>query len=133
VLLGWVVLTLLGPGAPWWIVAISLLMVFASVRASVATIGLVNRGGRPGEGPLERLLDQLVTRSRTLIEARQIAQLAIDIIQLGIGVTPRVLLATETDWGWTSETGQRLDDAHTPDPLLMGWFAEQKGALFASD
>src|SRR4051812_42842146 len=27
VLLGWVVLTLLGPGAPWWIVAISLLMV----------------------------------------------------------------------------------------------------------
>jgi serine phosphatase RsbU (regulator of sigma subunit) len=133
ILLGWVVLVLLGPSTPWWVVAIALLLVFGAVRASVATISLVNRGGRPGEGPLERLLDQLVTRARTMIDAQQIAKLAIDIIQLGIGVTPRVLLATETDWGWTTENGQRLDDEDAPDPLLMGWLAEHRGALFATD
>lgn len=133
ILLGWVVLVLLGHRAPWWMTTLSLLVAFGGVRAAVAVISLVNRGGRPGEGPLERLLDQLVTRARSMVDARQIAQLAVDIVQLGVGVTPRVLLATETDWGWTTETGQRLDDAHAPDPLLGGWLAEHKGALFASD
>ena len=133
IFLGWVVLVLLGDRSPWWVVAVALLLVFGAVRASVATISLVNRGGRPGEGPLERLLDQLVTRARTMVEARPIAQLAIDIIQLGIGIKPRILLATETDWGWTTDTGERLDDAQAPDPLLMGWLAEQRGALFATD
>lgn len=133
IFLGWLVMVLLGENNPWWVVTIILLLVFAAVRASVATVGLVNRGGRPGEGPLERLLDQLVTRARTMIEARHIAQLAIDIIQLGIGVRAHVLLATETDWGWTTEAGDRLDDEHTPDPLLMGWLAEQSGALFVAD
>ncbi len=133
VFLGWVVLVLLGHDNPWWVVTIALLLVFAAVRAAVATVGLVNRGGRTGEGPLERLLDQLVTRARTMIEARQIAQLAVDIIQLGIGVRAHVLLAIETDWGWTTETGDRLDDEQAPDPLLMGWLAEQRGALFVAD
>lgn len=133
VFLGWVVLVLLGPDSPWWMVTAALLLAFAAVRASVATVSLVNRGGRTGEGPLERLLDQLVTRARTMIEAREIAQLAIDIIQLGIGIRAHVLLATETDWGWTTETGERLDDERAPDPLLMGWLAEQRGALFVAD
>lgn len=133
VLLGWSVLALLGPERPWWLTMLTLLLVFAAVRAVVATIGLVNRGGRPGEGPLERLLDQLVTRARTMTDARQIAQLAIDIIQLAIGVRAHVLLATQTDWGWTTESGQRLDDDRAPDPFLVGWLAEQRGALFATD
>ena len=133
ILLGWVVLALLGERAPWWVTALSLLIAFAGVRAAVAVVSLINRGGRPGEGPLERLLEQFVTRSRAMVDARQIGQLAIDIVQLGIGVTPRVLLATETDWGWTTESGLRLDDAHAPDPLLGGWLAEHKGALFATD
>ena len=133
ILLGWIVLALLGPELPWWLTSIALLLVFAAVRASVATIGLVNRGGRAGEGPLERLLEQLVNRARTMTAAPQIAQLAIDIIQLAVGVRTRVLLATQTDWGWTTESGQRLDDDHAPDPFLVGWLAEQRGALFATD
>lgn len=133
ILLAWVVLVLLGPNTPWWIAGIAICMCLAAVRASVATISLVNRGGRTGEGPLERLLGQLVTRARTMIEAPVIAQLAVDIVELGIGVRPHVLLATATDWGWTDETGRRLDDEHAPDPLLMSWLAEQRGALFAAD
>ncbi|MBL0219426.1 MAG: SpoIIE family protein phosphatase [Myxococcales bacterium] len=96
-------------------------------------IGLVNRGGRAGEGPLERLLEQLVTRARTMVDAGEIAQLAIDITQLAIGVRPHVLLATETDWGWTTETGDRLADDRAPDPFLISWLAEQRGALFSAD
>ncbi|CAN5851301.1 hypothetical protein BH11MYX3_BH11MYX3_03240 [soil metagenome] len=133
ILLGWVVLALLGPDRPWWLTMIALLLVFSAVRASVATVGLINRGGRVGEGPLERLLEQLVTRARTMTDARLIAQLAIDIVQLAIGVRAHVLLATQTDWGWTTESGLRLDDEQAPDPFLVGWLAEQRGALFATD
>lgn len=133
IVLGWVVLEQLGAGTPWWMATIALCMCFAAVRASVATVGLVNRGGRAGEGPLERLLAQLVGRARTMIEATAIAQLAIDIVELGVGLRPSVLLAAEEDWGWTTETGARLADEHAPDPLLMSWLAESRGALFADD
>lgn len=139
ILLGWIVLELLGPRAPWWVAGIALVMSFAGVRSSIATITLVNRGGRAGEGPLERLLAQLVVRARDLTEAARIAQLAIDIVELGIGVRPQVLLASAEDWGWTTATGARLADEVAPDPLLTGWLAEQHGeagemrAVFADD
>ena len=45
--------------------SIALALCFAGVRTSIATIGLVSRGGRGGEGPLERLLDQLVVARAT--------------------------------------------------------------------
>ena len=131
--LGWFVLESLGERFPWWVRAITLGLVFASVRASVATIGLVNRGARGGEGPLERLLAQLVGRARTLVEAPAIARLAIDIIELGVGVRASVLLASEADWGWTDHTGARLADEQAPDPFLVAWLAERRGALFVDD
>jgi len=133
ILLGWVVLAQLGPGRPWWVTTIALGMCFGAVRASVATTSLVNRSGRTGEGPLERLLAQLVGRARTMSEAPAIAQLAIDIVELGIGVRPRVLLASVEDWGWTTETGARVADELAPDPLLVSWLAEHGGAVFADD
>jgi serine phosphatase RsbU (regulator of sigma subunit) len=132
ILLGWIVLLLLG-STQWWVVTIALVMTFGAVRASVATISLVQRGGRLGDGPLERLLAQLVGRARTKTAAPQIAQLAIDIIELGIGVRTKVMLAEEDDWGWTRETGENVTDDLAPDPLLVAWLAEYRGALFADD
>lgn len=133
IFLGWIVLLLLGPSPPWWVVSLALVMTFGAVRASVATITLVQRGAGLGEGPLERLLAQLVGRARTQTAAPQIAQLAIDIVELGIGVRTQVMLAAEEDWGWTRETGQRIADEHAPDPMLVAWLAEHRGALFADD
>jgi serine phosphatase RsbU (regulator of sigma subunit) len=133
ILLGWLVLAQLGTDSPWWVMTVAMCLCFVSIRASVETISLVNRGGRAGEGPLERLLAQLMSRSRVLISASQIAQLAIEIIDLGLGVRPTVLLASEEDWGWTTETGARLADTRAPDPLLMSWLAEQRTALFVDD
>ena len=132
-LLGWVVLEQLGPPLPWWGVALALAMSFGAVRASVATVMLVQRGGRQGEGPLERLLAQLVGRARAMNQAPPIAQLAVEIVALGIGVRPLVMLASEEDWGWTRETGERLDDEAAPDPLFMSWLAEHHGVLFSDD
>lgn len=132
-LLGWVVLEQLGSPLPWWGVALALAMSFGAVRAAVATVMLVQRGGRQGEGPLERLLAQLVGRARAMTRAPPIAQLAIDLVELGIGVRPQVMLAAEEDWGWTRETGERLDDEAAPDPLLMSWLAEHHGVLFSDD
>ena len=132
-LLGWVVLEGLGPPLPWWGVALALAMSFGAVRASVATVMLVQRGGRQGEGPLERLLAQLVGRARAMNQAAPIAQLAIEIVDLGIGVRPEVMLAAEDDWGWTRATGERLADEAAPDPLLMSWLAHHHGVLFSDD
>ncbi len=133
ILLAWVVLEQLGANLPWWVTMVALCMCFGSVRASVATLSLINRGGRAGEGPLERLLAQLVSRARTMIEASSIAQLAIDIVELGIGIRPRVLLASIEDWGWTTETGERVADELAPDPLIVSWLAERRTAVFADD
>ena len=133
ILLSWVTLSQLGPDLPWWAVVLVVVMSLVGVRTSIATVTLINRGARGGEGPLERLLAQLVTRSRTLTEEPAITKLAIDIAELGVGMRPRVVLATEEDWGWTTETGERLADELAPDPLLVGWLAERRGLLFVED
>ncbi|HEY5938346.1 MAG TPA: SpoIIE family protein phosphatase [Kofleriaceae bacterium] len=133
VLLGWLTLSQLGPELPWWGVVLCLVMSLLGVRTSIATVALINRGARGGEGPLERLLAQLVTRSRALTDEPAITKLAIDIAELGVGIRPGVLLATEEDWGWTTDTGARLADELAPDPLLVGWLAERRGMLFVED
>ncbi|HEY4176020.1 MAG TPA: PP2C family protein-serine/threonine phosphatase [Kofleriaceae bacterium] len=131
--LGWLVLEQLGPPLPWWAVAVALAMTFGAVRASVATVQLVQRGGRGNEGPLERLLAQLVGRARNLTQAPPIAELAVDVVQLGLGVRPQIFLAAEEDWGWLRSTGERLADDLAPDPLLLSWLADHRAVLFADD
>lgn len=154
VTLAWIVLALLGPDLHWWVVTIVLALAFAAMRASIATIALVNRGVRSHEGPLDRLLAQFVARTRDVRPdepvsrmrtigspatsasrepAAQIGQLAVDIVELGVGARPSVLLASEEDWGWTTEVGARLDDQRSPDPLLVSWLAEQRGPVFVDD
>jgi serine phosphatase RsbU (regulator of sigma subunit) len=133
VLLGWVTLTLLGPTTPWWMAALNLSLCYASVRVIYSVVGLVNRGARGGEGPLDRLLTQLITRARPMRSGTEVAQLAIDVIELGLGVRPDVFLASADDWGWSTATGERLDDANAPDPLLGSWLLEQRGAIFADE
>ena len=131
-LLGWVALAQLPPPIPWWIATLTLAMCFLGVRNAVETVALITRGGRGGEGPLERLLAQLVGRARALTDETAICQLAIDIIELAIGVRPQLLLASAQDWGWTTQTGERLDESRAPDPLVMSWLAEQPAPRFAA-
>jgi serine phosphatase RsbU (regulator of sigma subunit) len=130
--MAWVALAQVGPHPPWWVVALVLAFAFAFVRAAVSTFALVVRGGR-GDGPYERLLAQLVTRTRALTYPPSIATVAADIIYSGVGVTPTVLLAAEADWGWTDPAGARLDDDAAPDPLFTGWLAEHGAPVFADD
>jgi serine phosphatase RsbU (regulator of sigma subunit) len=132
-LLGWAALAALAAPIPWPLTTLALVVCFAAVRVSVATVSLVTRGARGGDGPLDRLLIQLVGRARAMTAAPAIAQLASDIIELGLGVRAGVLLASQDDWGWTAQTGDRLDDARAPDPLLAGWLAERRDAVFADD
>jgi len=132
-LLAWVALAALAAPIPWPLTTLALVMCFAAVRVSVATVSLVNRGARGREGPLERLLAQLVGRARSMTAPSEIAQLAIDIIELGLGVRLHLLLASQDDWGWSTQTGERLDDARAPDPLLAGWMAERHDAVFSDD
>ena len=132
VLAGWVALRMIG-GAPWWLATIVLALSFATVRILLAVIGLINRGARTSETALDRLLGQLVSRARPLESEPDIAKLAADVIELGIGVRPEVLLAAAEDYGWTTAAGDKLADDAAPDPLLGGWLAEQREAIFADE
>jgi len=132
-LLAWAALAELSPPVPWPLTGLVLILCFAAVRITVAAMALITRGARSSEGPLDRLLAQLVGRARNLGAPPAIAELAIDVIELGLGVRPRVLLASQDDWGWSSETGEPLDDAHAPDPLIAGWLAERRDPVFADD
>lgn len=132
-LLAWAALAELAPPVPWPLTALVLIVCFAAVRIAVAGMTLITRGARSSEGPLDRLLAQLVGRARNLAAPPAIAELAIDVIELGLGVRPRVLLASQDDWGWSSETGERLDDARAPDPLIAGWLTDRRDPVFADD
>lgn len=134
ILLGWVALELVSGGhVVWWLAALVLVLSFASVRVIVATFGLINRGARERASTLDRLLGQLVARARPLESEPQIAELAIDVIELGLGTRPRVLLAASEDYGWSTPAGEKLADDVAPDPLLGGWLAEHPGALFGDE
>ncbi len=138
-LLGWVTLSLLPHDAPWWMQATVLVVSFAGVRMVVTTFALIDRGARNRGGPLERLQAQLVGRARTITDPGEIAQLAIDIVDLGIGARPRVLIANELDWGFdlviSGRPREPLLDERVPDPLIVGWLAEERllRTLFADD
>jgi serine phosphatase RsbU (regulator of sigma subunit) len=131
-LTGWTALALLGTGLRWWGATMTLVICFAGARVTIAVVGLVNRGARSGENTLDRLLAQLVQRGRTMRSELDVAQLAIDIIELGLGTRVDVLVAAAEDYGWTS-AGKRLADANAPDPLLGAWLVERHGAIFDDD
>lgn len=132
ILVGWASLSLLG-ATTWWGAALVILAAFAGVRVMLAVIGLVNRGARGGEGPLDRLAAQLVERARALTSEAEVARLAIDVVELGLGLRPAVLLAAAEEWRWTTADGTHLADDLAPDPLVVGWLLEQRSAVFADE
>lgn len=131
-LLAWAALSALPETMPWPLTALAVVMCCASVRVSVAAVTLVKRGGR-AEDALDRLLAQLVGRARAMAAPTEIAQLTVDVVELGIGREARVLLASTDDWGWLTQTGERLDDASAPDPLMASWLADRREPVFADD
>ena len=108
----------------------SLALCFAGVRDD-------DRDGRPRQprrarrrGPA-RAPARSARRARARADraSREVAQLAIDVIELGLGVRVDVLLAAAEDCGWTDASRRRGSPTRrAPDPLLGAWLAEQRGA-----
>ena len=115
--LAFATLALLGPALPWWAVGVALGSSFAGARVTIAVIGLVNRGGRMHDDTFARLVGQLVTRTRGARDATDVARLAIDVIELGIGTRVEILLAAADDWGWTTADGTRVADDARAGPV----------------
>ncbi|MEO6776237.1 MAG: SpoIIE family protein phosphatase [Kofleriaceae bacterium] len=130
VLLGWVALAQLGPGLRWWAAALVMACVFAGVRVTISVFRLISRGGRTSESTLDRLVNQIATHARTSRDEPEVARIAIEVIQLGIGMHVDVQIPAAEDYGWTTATGERLDDEAAPDPLLGAWLAEHPGAVY---
>jgi serine phosphatase RsbU (regulator of sigma subunit) len=135
VLIAWACLAQLPADAPWWVAVLACGIAIVGVRIMMTTIALISRGARSAEGPLERLVTQLVTRGRDLSRADEIARLAADVTALGLGTRPTVLLASEDDWGWSTAEGVPLDERHAPDPLVGAWLADHatQDVMFAGD
>ena len=133
VVVAWLALSALGSDdVAWWGQAVTLVLSFLGVRITLAVLSLINRGAR-NDGPLNRLVAQLVSRARALAVETEVAQLAIDIVELGLGVRTKILLAAAEDWGWTTASGERLADELAPDPLIASWLAERRAAMFANE
>ncbi|MGN6110831.1 MAG: SpoIIE family protein phosphatase [Kofleriaceae bacterium] len=117
VLLSWITLAQLGAHPPWWAALLALVLSFAGVRTSIATLGLIVRGART-DGPLDRLLADLVGRARGSTSAAAIGRLAADVIALGVGVRPIVVL-------------EDLGGAEAP--IARAWLLELRGLAFADE
>ncbi len=138
-LFGWAMLALLPDGSPWWMQGAVIAVSFAGVRLTIATSQLIARGARRAGGPLDRLQAQLVDRARAMTDAGQIAHLAIDIVELGVGTRASILIVSEEDWGVYVVAPRRqpelLLDERAPDPLIISWLAEDRDlhVVFADD
>jgi serine phosphatase RsbU (regulator of sigma subunit) len=135
VFLGWAALEIVGAEyMSWWVGTAIMLVAFAAVRVSIATVGIINRGSREREGTLGRMLGQFVARARPLENEPQIAQLADEIIEMGIGARVHVLIAAAEDYSWSRASGEKLPDELAPDPLAGAWLAEHNNrALFGDE
>jgi serine phosphatase RsbU (regulator of sigma subunit) len=134
VLLGWVALELVGADQlSWWVGTALMMLSFAAVRVIIATVGIINRGAKEREGTLGRLLGQFVARARPLESEPQVAQLAADIVELGIGTRVQVLLAAAEDYSWSRASGEKLPDELAPDPLAGAWLAEHNNRAVFGD
>jgi hypothetical protein len=130
-LLGWLTLAVLG-AAPWWVTLGALALVLVGARACLAALALLVRRGR-GEGPLERLLAQLRRRARDLTSPHDLADLASEIVEVGIGARPVVLIARDEAPTWAAASGARLTGPAAPEPRLADWLATRDAPVFADD
>ncbi|MCE9575457.1 MAG: SpoIIE family protein phosphatase [Deltaproteobacteria bacterium] len=129
---GWLVVRSLR-GASSWQLGLALAASYAGVRLVIATGVVLIQGERRREGPLDRVLAQLATRLGT---ARSIAEIAThtgDAIEVAAGVRPTLLVPASADWSWRRPDGAPVDEAATPDPLLLGWMLERGGVLTRDD
>jgi serine phosphatase RsbU (regulator of sigma subunit) len=130
---GWAIIELIGRAMPWWVIALAVIAAFLGVRVSMAVIALITRGNRRVEGPLQRLLGQLGTRSLAMRDPVAIAELTTDITGLAIGLRPQVIVPARDDWSWRTPDGARLSERETPDPLLLAWLAEHASPVFRDE
>lgn len=132
VLLGGAVLQLLDHRMPWWGEVIALVGAFCSVRVAVAVATLIVRGARLFQEPRERLLVQLTAQLRSAESELALEEAVVAAVAIAAEAPAQILVPSGSDWGWSRCNGERLDDAATPDLLLVGWLLEQP-ALFVDD
>jgi serine phosphatase RsbU (regulator of sigma subunit) len=122
-LVGWLVADLIARGLPWWVSALVVAGVHVMLRGAIAAVAAVGRPERRG-GPLERLLGQFSTRAGQMRTVGEIATLTVDTVELAIGVRPGLILPAFEDWGWRRPDGEPVNEAQTPDPLLLAWMLD---------
>ena len=121
--------------APWpaWVAALVLGLGAIGVRLSVALIARLWSIRAPGEGPRDRLLAQFATRVRQLTRAPEVAALASEVCEIGLGDDVEVITPASDDWSWRRADGTPIEGDLVPDPLLGPWLASRRRPLLLAE
>lgn len=118
---------------PAWVAALLLLEAILGARVVLALFGRVWSVRVPGAGPLDRLEAQFASRVRQVETAAQVAELAADACQIGLGDEVTVIIPARDDWSWQTADHQMLAGEQLPDPLLGPWLAQRRRPLAAAE
>ncbi len=120
----WMVSVRLLPDVDGWTAAVPVLGAVLAARLAVglgARVWTIRPGG---EGPLDRLAAQYAGQIHQIATIAEIAARTTEVLDLGLGARSVVVVPARDDWSWRRSDGAALDDAATPDPLLVPWLVE---------
>ncbi len=129
---GWGVAELFAHQLPPLLAALALVGTYFGVRAGLGAALAIGAGEGRREGPLDRLVTQFSVKAGSLRSVPEIAAHTIEIVELGSGIKPSLIVPSAGDWSWQRPDGTTLDESATPDPLLLGWMLEH-GGTFVKD
>jgi serine phosphatase RsbU (regulator of sigma subunit) len=121
----WAIFSQIGPyfDRGWVVVVVVAAFVFS--RAVVAVVQPWLHADRGQDSPLERALQRYAARVQLQRSAAGIAETTAEVVELAIGCAfTRLLVPALRDYSWSQVGSGPLEERQTPDPVLMGWMAE---------
>lgn len=130
----WQVTRIVGASSPLLLAGL-ILGVFLLLRIAVAVAqSLGSRERTLADTPLERVLEQYLARVQSLGIDLEVATHTVDTVRLGTGCEQvDLLIPAADDYSWQRADGQLLEEARTPDPLLLQWLAEHARTIGRDD
>ena len=117
-------------GATPAMATLGVVFVFVTLRAAASILTFLSGDTIERETPLDRALSRYSTLSRAATTPEELAGATAEILDLAIG-SQRIalLIPSEEDYSWSEVGGDLLPEPATPDPLILGWLAENPRAL----
>lgn len=121
----WAALRLIGPDAAPALVILALVAVLLVMRLLSSLRRALATRDRTDDTPLDRAMERFSQRVQRMRVLDEIGGAAVELVELGIG-SERVelLIPSRDDYSWERLDQETVPESHTPDPLLLVWFAQ---------